>query len=283
MRFVCRVFAAWLFAVTLAPQVPLCAAPLTGISPPPGSLLTLRFADLPPTLQAQADGSDAEPRATLFFPENYTFERDFPLFIWNGGGTGGDGSNLGWPRFMTGERDFVILSVPLWKAEFQPSDFTGDPDVEGDENWGAIVLRDADAAVNWCALRQVLDEVFASVPNLDRSKVFIGGFSNGAHLAAILLNDPAIPLTDVAQGFVLAEGGDRLRRFAALGGRPALVMQGGESHGGQWMDGLRDGLEDAGADVTYVKMEGAGHAIPENYARQVGVWLRKQAGPETEK
>jgi hypothetical protein len=95
--------------------------------------------------------------------------------VFLGGGDGGTGSNPGVARALSGEKDFVCVSVPLFKVTA--------PKVPG----GDIIMRNADARYMWPFFRTMLASLQQIVPNIDPSHRVLGGFSNGAHAAQGLI------------------------------------------------------------------------------------------------
>jgi hypothetical protein len=86
----------------------------------PGSTFSVTFPDLPPTFADLLNHNGVKPRMTVFLPGNYDPARQHPLLIFLQGGDGGSGANPGVARKLTKERDFICVSLPLFKETLNP-------------------------------------------------------------------------------------------------------------------------------------------------------------------
>ncbi len=231
---------------------------------PPGIELRRTFPDLPLPLYSVIEGKDAPATLSVYLPEDYTPEEAFPLFVWIGGATGGLGDNVHWARAITGNRGFVCANLPLFKAEVDP--LTADES----NKWSRMLIREQDARYTWEQYRVMLATLFEWLPNIDRSRTYIGGFSNGANVTAHLINQPEGEVFEHFTHFVFIEGGNRLEDPAALRGCPLIIMEGDQRDPSMFNEAVRG----AGSNITYTRMQGTGHSFPETYKTELLEWMR---------
>ncbi len=239
----------------------------------PGSSHTWTFPELPATLWQQRLEIEKVPAATVRLPEDYTPERRYPLVLLMGGAQGDHGHSAKLARSVVGETGVICLSLPLFKQELAP--------LNADESnrWSRLYIGPGDATTLWAAHRLMLEKVFAEVPNIDRGKCFMGGFSNGAHAAAVQLIHPEVgpKLREYFGYFVFVEGGHVIAPREHLTGATFLLAQGGKRGG--WLDDVAAKLDEAeGIDVELMTMPETGHAFPPAEKRRVGNWIRQQCG-----
>jgi predicted esterase len=118
----------------------------------------------------------------------------------------------------------------------------------------------------------MLDRVFSEVPNVDTSRAFLGGMSNGAHATALLLNGRFDEITALFRGFFLIEGGQFLEPRPRLAHVPFLLMQ-GELQDKLDLPDLAERLKEVGAGVEFHWMKGVGHSFPEPEHATVRRWI----------
>lgn len=242
---------------------------LAGGHPLADSTMVFEFPDLPPTLSARIEEKKQVSTASLYLPKDYTTDRRFPVLIWLSGGAGGDGRNPGAARNLAQETGFVCMNLPLFKQDLAPME-------PGESNkWSRMLITDADNEVIWSAYSVMLARLFRAVPNLDRRHVFVGGFSNGGHTTAVLLNRPQAEITNYATAFFFVEGGDDWTNTAVAGTRPVIVMQGG-LYTNQWLQPMFTHATNTGVAAEFVVMENVKHGIDEPAKNRLRAWLRKQ-------
>ncbi|MGD2174627.1 MAG: hypothetical protein PVJ27_04420, partial [Candidatus Brocadiaceae bacterium] len=179
-------------------------------------------------------------------------------------GSGGNGGTAAPGPAITEGRDFVCARMPLFKESIAPLN---------DRNRWSRLFIDNDADVIWKAYRVMLQKLHAVVPNVDPSHSAMGGFSNGANTAAVLLNTRPAELLEHVRAFFFIEGGGHLEQYEALSGRPLLLLQGEES--GRWLTRVRDRAREAGAEVHHALMPGVGHGFPAPERVRLRRWLRQ--------
>jgi hypothetical protein len=91
----------------------------------PGSTFTIMFPEMPPTFAELLDHTGVKARMTVFLPTNYDPGRKHPLLIFLYGGSGGSGGNPSVARALSEEKDFVCVSLPLFK-EASSAEFVGE-------------------------------------------------------------------------------------------------------------------------------------------------------------
>jgi hypothetical protein len=239
--------------------------------PRAGTHLEIELPELPPTLMARATGVADVPRVSIFFPRNYTMTRTFPLLIFLKGSTGGNGRGLEDPRRITRERDFICMTAPLFKNRLEPLN------KKQSNYWMRLALVEDDSDVLWSAYRHLLPRVFNTVTNIDRRRVFFGGFSNGGHATAILLNRSGLELTNYADKFYFIEGGNSWTNAAALRGQGcAIVLQGGQQNR-DWLMPMFTRAHLAGMPIEFVRMSDVGHGLGREGRHALRDWLYRNA------
>jgi len=106
------------------------------------------------------------------------------------GGNGSRGTNPKTARKLSEEKDFVCVDIPFFKAPSNP----GAPDT-------SRFISDADCRIMWPLYKIMLSRLELIVPNLDSKHYFLGGFSNGGHVAA---------------GLIDQSDGEAVRKFSAF-------------------------------------------------------------------
>jgi hypothetical protein len=137
-----------------------CTAPTTDAAQPPpkvapGTTITAIFPEMPPTFYDLSQKKDVKAQMTVFLPTDYEPGRKHPLLVFLGGGDGGTGTNPAVARALTAEKDFVCVSVPLFKVTA--------PNVPGGEH----IMRDPDGKYMWPFFRTMLTKVEELVPNIN--------------------------------------------------------------------------------------------------------------------
>ena len=220
---------------------------------------TLRF-DFP---ELTVDRKGARAACHLKLPANYDAAKPYPLVVWLGGGEGGNQPN---GSFLPAG-DFILVGLPYPKGANNPrqANMVGD------------------YAKVWAYHRFMLEEIAKAVPNLDKSRSIIAGFSNGAHAIDGMLRLSAQPkLTDYFGVFLFAEGGGTgytsLGELNDLQGKFAYVCW-GSAKGSNKPDTrhLPAVLRTKGAAVTASEMAGVGHAFAPSEYTKIAEWLEKVA------
>lgn len=242
----------------------------------PGQILRLEFPDLPDTLAGMHKGERQVPQLVAVLPEDYAADREFPLFVFLGGGDGGPGDNAGAARRIVGETGYVAANLPLFKRGIDPEEPVR----------GLMVSMD-DFDIIQAAYHTILGKLFEAVPNLRKEGSAIGGFSNGAHTAGVLLAGQDPFLLEAFDHYYFIEGGVgpllanalhksafRSKRLLVLyGDRPA--REGGPPYFAAKAEALGELGNRYGLDLKIVPMPGFGHEQPPEYLRFVGKWVRE--------
>jgi len=140
-----------------------------------------------------------------------------------------------------------------------------------------------DYATVWAYHRFMLEEIAKVVPNVDRTRSVIAGFSNGGHAIDGMLRLSAGPkLTDYFGIFLFVDGGgtaySSLGALPDLKGKFAYVCWGAEK-GSNKADArtLPNLLMAKGAVAVGSEMAGVGHAFDATEHPKVAEWLEKVA------
>jgi len=230
----------------------------------PGATLRFDF----PELTVDRKGALAACHLTL--PANYDATKKVPLVVWLAGGEGGNQPN----KSFLPAGDFVLVGLPYPKGANNPKQ--------------ANMV--GDYAKVWAYHRFMLEEIAKIIPNLDRSRSIIAGFSNGGHAIDGMLRLSSGPkLTDFFGIFIIADGGGTV--YSSLGtlpdlkGKFAYVCWGSEIGSNKADASTLPGLFKAkGAAAVGSEMAGVGHAFAETEKPKIAEWLEKVAlVPPTQK
>lgn len=237
----------------------------------PDAVLRWDFHDLPETLASMLTGEKKAARLTAQLPANYTPEGRFPLFVFLHGGHGGHGEPHPVTREIIGPRDFICVTLPLFKRVY-------------DEKEGALVAMDDFDTVRR-AYRVMLQKLLDEVPNITTARSALGGFSNGGHTVAVLLAGMDEFTLDHFRSFFFVEGASPLaanvlqklvmkrNRFLVLYGDQ---LQGVATHEALVLvcRSLAFAAQERQLDFTSIVMRGGGHEMPPRYAAMIGQWAR---------
>jgi len=241
-------------------------APALALAPAlaPGGTLSIAFPEMPPTFYAVYNKKDVKAQMTVWLPRNYDPGRKHPLLVFLNGWDGGPGGNPGVARSLSEGQDFVCVSVPLFKAT--------DPKAPG----GEIIMRDADATYMWPFLKTMLAKLDELVPNIDPGHRVLGGFSNGAHAAAGLIDKSEGEIARRFCAFLFVEGGGRLQHYDLLKGRPFLMVSSNAKSRPRAQQ-ICDAAKAAGAKATLIVEDVGKHDFPVSAYPAVRAWLRGPA------
>ena len=220
---------------------------------------TLRF-DFP---ELTVDRKGAAAACHLKLPANYEPTKKYPLVVWLGGGEGGNQPN---GSFLP-EGEFILVGFPYPKGANNPTQ--------------ANMV--GDYAKVWTYHRFMLDEIAKVIPNVDKSRSIIAGFSNGGHSIDGMLRLSSGPkLTDYFGIFIFADGGGTAYsskgNLPNLAGKFAYACWGSEKGSNKAATSqLPKALKTKGATVVGSEMVGTGHAFAESEKPKIAEWLEKVA------
>ena len=236
----------------------------------PGQTIAFQFPDMPPTLFSVLTTNNVPATMTAFLPRNYDPQRKHPVLIFLSGGNGGKGQNPGVARKLSEEKDFVCVDLPLFKERMEPATATN--------GTARMLIRAADGKFMWPLYRTMLAKLEATVPNLDPARRVLGGFSNGAHTTAALLDQSEGEVARRFSAFFFVEGGGRLEHYELLKGKPFLMLHGGAKSRKRGQE-ICNAAMAAGAQASLHEMKDVGHAFPESQYPAVRAWLRSTTQP----
>ena len=212
-----------------------------------------------PELTMDRKGARAACHLTL--PANYVAAKKYPLAAWLGGGEGGNTPN---GSFLP-PGEFILVGLPYPKGANNP----------------AQANMVGDYAKVWAYHRFMLEEIAKVIPNIDRPRSIIAGFSNGGHAIDGMLRLNSGPkLTDYFGIFIFADGGGAAYsskgNLPDLKGKFAYVCWGAEKGSNKLnASQLPKALKAKGATVVGSEMTGVGHAFASAEFPKVAAWLEQ--------
>lgn len=260
----------------------LCSASVLAGELEPGKLIEVEFAEthLPPSLYTMVTGTAAPPTLKFRLPDNYSPDKNFPLLVYVPGNHGGPNGNIGNAQAIAGPRDWVVASLPLFKRS-----------LDRDEIGGGIIVSFEDFATLSRAYAIMLGRLFELVPNIDRERSAMVGFSNGALTIAVLVSNHDEFVLSHFRSFCLVDHGmfhltdlhkkrSRDSRFLILSGdNQGDLGRDLKIRGGQL---LQDSWQLVGVDLSFHVMKDTGHEFRGRHMAIVGRWLRHEAFVEGE-
>jgi hypothetical protein len=233
----------------------------------PGASFRLSFPDEQKSLEG------AEAGLAVRLPANYDTEKQYPLFLWLDGGSGG----LGRARTDLVDPDkYICIGMPLFKDKRK---------VERETGIGKIHVRYDDVKVIWPIYTRMLKRLEELVPNIEKERGVAAGFSNGAHTIAILMTEEPREFGEYFGAFVFVEGGWMYKENSTFRRCPIIALGGDSSWAAKAM-----GFDGSSASTVEsfirkntrrnlgkaIVMKGTGHWFNAEYIPEVKAWLKEQ-------
>ena len=121
--------------------------------------LEFRNDELPSNLYSDFTGDEKNPVLQYCLPENYSKEKKYPLLVYVPGFHGHPGGNIENAIDIANNRDCVVASLPLFKAN-----------IDRAEPGGGLIISFSDYLVLSSAYKVMLEKFFHVVPNIDTQK-----------------------------------------------------------------------------------------------------------------
>lgn len=223
----------------------------------PGASLRFDFPEL------TVDRKGAMAACNVKLPAGYEAGKKYPLVAWLGGGEGGNNPS---GSFLP-EGDFILAGLPYPKGANNPTQ--------------ANMV--GDYAKVWAYQRFMLDEIAKVIPNIDKSRSIIAGFSNGGHSIDGMLRLSSGPkIAEYFGIFIFADGGGTAYtskgNLPDLKGKFAYACWGSEKGSNKLATSqLPKALKAKGATVVGSEMAGVGHSFDATEQPKVAEWLAKVA------
>lgn len=262
-----RFFCGCLLAIGLALVKPAFAG-----NSPARAEVEVSFKDLPATLYSLMNNKTVVPCLTYCLPEGYNPTNSYPLVVYLPGNDGNPKGNITKARYLAGTNGWIAATLPLFKQR-----------VDRDEIGGGVLMGYEDAPILARAYATMLDELFKRVPNIDRKKSAVVGFSNGAIAVGVLVSTHDEFILDHFQNFCLVDHGmfhlTDLHKSRARTSR-FLLLTGDRPEFGRDLKNRQAKLQAEAWQQLDVKISsrvlpGTGHEFNESQMDVVREWLRE--------
>jgi len=241
----------------------------------PGKVVEISFpeAELPPTLHSMMTGTTGAPAMTVRLPDDYNPTNTYPLLVYVPGGDGHRNGNIDNARTIAGDKGWVVASLPLFKKSIDPS-----------EPAGGVMVSFEDYPVVAKAYGLMLGRIFKLVPNIDREKSAMVGFSNGALTIGVLVSSHDEFILTHFKNFCVVDHGmfhltdlhkkyARDCRFLILVGDQEDMGRELKIRGSQL---LQDEWKLLGVNLSYQIMKDTGHEFNGRQMALVSEWLKNK-------
>jgi len=241
----------------------------------PGKVAEILFpeAELPPTLHSMMTGTTDAPCMTVRLPDDYNPTNTYPLLVYVPGGDGHRNGNIDNARTIAGDKGWIVASLPLFKKSIDRS-----------EPGGGMLVSFEDYPVIAKAYGRMLGRLFKLVPNIDRERSALVGFSNGALTIGVLVSCHDEFILSHFRNFCLVDHG--MFHLTDLHKKPArdcrfLILVGDQEDMGRDLkirgsQLLQDEWKLLGVNLSYQIMKDTGHEFNDRYMAMVGRWLRNE-------
>jgi predicted esterase len=241
----------------------------------PGKVTDIEYpnTDLPPTLYTMMTGTDAESCLSVRLPDDYDPGKKYPLLVYVPGLHGGPKGNIGNAETIAGPNGWIVASLPLFKKS-----------IDRDEVSGGLLVSLEDYSTISKAYQTMLGRLFELIPNIDREKSAMVGFSNGAITIGVLLSCHDEFILTHFKNFCLVDNGmfhlmDLHKKYAK--DCRYLVLVGDKEDMGRELKIrqsklLQDAFQLLEINLTYQIMKDTGHEFNERQMDIVGRWVKNE-------
>jgi len=245
----------------------------------PGKIEETKFpkADLPPTLYTMMTKTEAAPCLMVRLPDDYDPSKTYPLLVYVPGLHGGPKGNIGNAQTIAGPKGWIVASLPLFKKS-----------VDLNEVAGGILVSMEDYPTISKAYQIMLGKLFELLPNIDREKSAMVGFSNGSLTIAVLVSCHDEFILTHFKNFCLVDHGmfhltDLHKKYAK--DCRYLILVGDQEDMGRELKIRGSKLQQdswklLGVNLSYQIMKDTGHEFNDPQMDIVGRWLRGESPKE---
>jgi predicted esterase len=242
--------------------------------------ITLAINEVPPTLYSMMNGTTVPARLTAHLPDDYSSSGSYPLVLYVPGNDGGPRGNLYNAKTIAGPRGWIAATLPLFKKS-----------IDRDEPAGGVIVSFEDYPVLSKAFATLLGKLYERIPNIDRDRSTMVGFSNGAITIGVLVSNHDEFILSHFRNFCLVDHGMfHLMDLHKRGTRDAryLLLVGDQEEFGRQLKIRQSQLQqDAwkllNVDVTHRILTNTGHEFNDSQMEIVRDWLHGEvaSGPTT--
>jgi predicted esterase len=239
----------------------------------PGKITDITFpkADLPPTLFTMMTSEEAEPCLSVRLPDDFDPAKKYPLLVYVPGSHGGPKGNIGNAQAIAGPKGWIVASLPLFKKNIDPEEVSG-----------GIIVSMEDYQTISKAYRTMLGKLFELVPNINREKSAMVGFSNGAITIAIIVsNNDEFILTHFKNFCIVDQGMFHLTDLHKKNARNCryLILVGDQEDMGREVKIrqsklMQDAYKLLDVNLSYQILKDTGHEFNDPQMDIVAKWLR---------
>ncbi|MDP4291536.1 MAG: hypothetical protein Q8908_10690 [Bacteroidota bacterium] len=258
-----------LFLAVFFPLAIRAAEPMPKPRLKPGENFTIQFPEMPPTFYALFQKKEVKAQMTVYLPSNYDPAKKFPLLIFFNGWDGGDGTTLGYALGLTQGRDFVCVSMPLFRAP-------GYQVLKANSPGENFIMTAEDGNYMWPFFKTMLDKVGELVPNIDTAHRILGGFSQGAHATAALIDGSGGEATRLFSAFLIVEGGGKMKHYEWLKDKDYMMVS-SSAKSRPRAEQICEAAKEGGARTTFLCEDVGKHDFPVSAYPKVRIWLHEVA------
>lgn len=241
----------------------------------PGKVVEISFpeTELSPTLHSMLNGTTNAPAITVRLPDDYNPTNTYPLLVYVPGGDGRRNGNIDNARTIAGDKGWIVASLPLFKKSIDRSELAG-----------GILVSFEDYPVIAKVYGLMLGRLFKLVPNIDRDKSALVGFSNGALTIGVLVSCHDEFILSHFRNFCLVDHGmfhltDLHKKYAH--DCRYLILVGDQEDMGRDLkirgsQLLQDEWKLLGVNLSYQILKDTGHEFQDRHMALVGRWLRNE-------
>jgi predicted esterase len=219
-------------------------------------------------------GEAVTPCVTIRLPDDYNPTNTYPLLVYVPGNDGGTKGNIYNAETIAGPRGWIVATVPLFKKSIDRS-----------EPAGGVIISFEDYPVISKAYRTMLGRLFERIPNIDREKSAMVGFSNGSITIAVLVSNHDEFILSHFKNFCMVDHGmfhlADLHKSRARDCRFLLLVGDQEGLGRDVKVRQAQLQQDAwkllGVNVACQIMKDTGHEFNQPQMEIVGEWLQNDA------
>ncbi len=240
---------------------------------PKVQIIEFEVSELPPSLFNLFTGKNTLPYLQYVLPGDYSPDKSYPLLLYIPGFHGHAGGNIKVPQEIAGSHECVVATLPLFKES-----------VDREEVARGLIVSLVDYPTLSEAYNKMLSRLFEEVPNIDKQRSAMVGFSNGAITIAVLVSnhDPFI-LTNFHSFCMVDHGMFHLMDLHKKHSRDKryLIMTGDQPEMGRELklraaQLLEDSYQLLQIDVESRVLKDTGHELTWSVKQDIGEWVFKE-------